>query len=301
MNRILTPFNDLNECKVIRVYTVQEIIDRYLKEYKVDVSRYFNGVNEIVLYQCPKSQIQFFVPNTVMGGSEFYEELQQNDWYYMDWKWEQSKTLGLLNQNQKILEIGSGKGNFVKKLMEENFNILGIELNKMEAEKCRKEHLNVRQVLIEELDPAVESFDVICSFQVFEHIPNLDSILKQSVRLLTPQGKLIFSVPNMDAFIKYNDAGALNFPPHHINWFVQEAFEYIGEKYGLSLTNVYYEPLQTYQYHVYLDYLCSKYFKGYLGKRVFYSSIGQKLMNFYIKLVANKVHSHTVLVEYTKG
>ncbi len=295
-----TPFNELQECKIIRKINTNELIQKYLVGYDVDVSSYFSGIEVITLYECPKSKIRFFLPNDVMGDSAFYEKFQQFDWYYMDWKWEQQKALELINPVDKILEIGSGKGNFIRKLTELNYDVLGLELNKKEVEKCQAEQLNVQQKYLEELDPATIKFDTICSFQVFEHIPNLGSVIEQSIKLLKPNGKLIFSVPNMDAFIKYNDGGILNFPPHHINWFTKKTFNYISHKYNLELTSLHYEPLQTYHYPWFYNYFVERYFPTTIGHKIARSHWGEKLIKSIIHKFAYKIHSHTVLVEFSK-
>lgn len=295
-----TPFNEQRECKVIRKIDSKELTDRYFAEYGMDVSSYFNGIDAVTLYECPESKIRFFLPNSTMGDSAFYEQLQQFDWYYMDWKWEQQQALELISPKDKILEIGSGKGNFIKRLTALNYDVLGIELNKKEVEKCRAEHLNVQQKYLEELDEEQHKFDVICSFQVFEHIPNLGSVIEHAARLLNSGGRLIFSVPNMDAFIKYNDGGTLNFPPHHVNWFTKKTFEYIALKYNLKLTSLHYEPLQPYHYSWYYNYVIEKYFSSKISQKIARSSVGEKLIKSMIGMFANRIHSHTVLAEFSK-
>jgi len=291
------PFKEETTCNLIRTISTSELIADYKKEYQMDVSQYFGNLSTISFFECTKSKLKFFEPETTMGDSAFYEKLEVFDWYYMDWKWEQEVTKKLLTTSNAILEIGSGKGNFIKKLTEEGYKIKGIELNEKQVETGKKNGLNVERKYLHEVN---ETFDVICSFQVFEHIPNLDAIIKDAVKLLNKDGRLIFSVPNMDAFIKYNDAGTLNFPPHHINWFYHETYEYIASRYGIKLEKIFYEPLPSYHFNWYKDYLMTTYFRNRFIKRLFQSNAGQRILNTYIKLFSKSINGHTVLAVYRK-
>ena len=297
--KIQNPFNEVKNAKLIKEYDSKLITNLYNKDLGINVEEYFKGVNSISLYECPDSKIRFFKPISVMGDSVFYEKLQQAEWYYMDWKWEQQYTLDMLDKSENILEIGSGKGNFVQKLTELGFSIKGLEMNEKEVEICRRKGLNVTDETLESLaskEPG--TFSIICSFQVFEHIPDLDTVIQQSIKLLKPGGKLIFSVPNMDAFIKFNEGSTLNYPPHHVNWFYEQTFTYIAKKYAIQLKKLAYEPLQEYHYNWYAEYIKSNYVSGKLSNRIFYSGLGRKITFYLINKFAKKIKGHSILSIY---
>lgn len=295
---VTTPFNDKHEVTLIKKYETQTILNRYLKELNINTAANFEKQDSLTLYECPESKICFFRPSSVMGNSSFYEQLQKYEWYYMDWKWEQEYVFKSLKKEDKVLEIGSGKGNFVKKLTEKGISTLGIEMNTKEVEAGRKIGLNISNESLKDLIEKKEQFSVICAFQVFEHIPDLNTIIKESIQLLQPGGRLIFSVPNMDSFIKFNEGGILNFPPHHINWFYEITFKYISKKYKIKLNNLIYEPLQDYHYKWYIENIKNNYISSKIIDKLFYSKYGQKISLFLVKIFSKNIKGHTILSEY---
>ncbi len=51
------------------------------------------------------------------------------------------------------------------------------------------------------------AFDVVCAFEVLEHIPDDDTVLKEMARVLRPGGALFFSVPvDPDLWTGFDDA-----------------------------------------------------------------------------------------------
>jgi 2-polyprenyl-3-methyl-5-hydroxy-6-metoxy-1,4-benzoquinol methylase len=104
------------------------------------------------------------------------------------------------DKSLNILEIGSGYGWFVNKMRSLGYDIDGIELSD-EKRAMAKEYLNVELLSINLLSnklPAniVEKYDVVCMFYVLEHIIDLHLFLKESLRVLKPNGKLVVIVPN---------------------------------------------------------------------------------------------------------
>jgi 2-polyprenyl-3-methyl-5-hydroxy-6-metoxy-1,4-benzoquinol methylase len=66
-------------------------------------------------------------------------------------------------------------------------------------------------------------FDVVCFFQVLEHIKDVDSFMRSSITILKNKGKILIAVPNNDAFVMKYDylRGVGNVPPppphhHHV-------------------------------------------------------------------------------------
>jgi 2-polyprenyl-3-methyl-5-hydroxy-6-metoxy-1,4-benzoquinol methylase len=92
-----------------------------------------------------------------------------------------------------------------------------------------------------------DEFDLVCSFQVLEHIADVNSFIESKVACLKKGGKLIISVPNNDSFIKKNFA-ALNMPPHHMGLWTKESLIYLTKIFPLELIDIHLEDLK--EYHV---------------------------------------------------
>lgn len=242
MNKaILSPITKSKNVRVIETVLSLNIINAYRKVLGINVSANFEGVNSITKYQCLDTTYQFFEPYSVMGDGGFYAKLQEFEWYYSKWKWEHEIALSIIKKDDKVLEIGSGLGYFLKALIKKTDNAVGIEMNS-EAAQFSINKWGVR-VFCEDLEKhsidKKKSYDVVCSFQVFEHIYDINKMILESLALLKDGGKLIISVPNNSSHFKYlNDFGKdmiLNLPPHHIGYWDKKVFENLPKFFPMKL------------------------------------------------------------------
>ena len=104
----------------------------------------------------------------------------------------------LLKSTDAILEIGSGNGNLLNNLYHLGFDIKGIEINPVRIQESQTLYGNLplSQVHSEALPFPENSFDIVMSFDVFEHIPNSDQHLQEVRRVLKPEGLYIVQTPN---------------------------------------------------------------------------------------------------------
>ncbi len=99
----------------------------------------------------------------------------------------------------RLLEIGASSGSFlgaVKPMVQE---AIGLELNAADVEHAREKTgcVIVDRPLSEAgLEP--HSFDVVCLFEVLEHIPEPEAMLNEIRTLLKPGGMVLVEVPNHD-------------------------------------------------------------------------------------------------------
>lgn len=114
--------------------------------------------------------------------------------------------LSLLERDPKcnLLDLGCRDGNFtiqVAKLIGTN-NIHGVEVEERVAKEAMrlgiKVHIADLNLPLSFLDD--ESFDVILSNQVLEHIHNTDNFAQEIYRCLKPGGYAIVSTPNLAAW-----------------------------------------------------------------------------------------------------
>lgn len=112
-----------------------------------------------------------------------------------------------IDKNAKMLEIGCGTGGNLKMLS--SF----ASLNALEFDDFAREYAvkrNVCPVLKGKLLPykdseCVEKFDVICMFDVLEHIDDDDSAVNDLRSMLSPGGFLIATVPSYQFLWSYHD------------------------------------------------------------------------------------------------
>ena len=79
----------------------------------------------------------------------------------------------LINDESKILEIGSSTGHFLESIKNNVSKVTGIELDPNHAKFARENcNLEIFEQPLEKIDFGDKKFDVIFMFQVFEHIQN---------------------------------------------------------------------------------------------------------------------------------
>jgi 2-polyprenyl-3-methyl-5-hydroxy-6-metoxy-1,4-benzoquinol methylase len=149
--------------------------------------------------------------------------------------------LDLINSLQpvkgRILDIGAGTGDFLFVAKQNGWQTIGVEpSDKAKAIALKKEVPFVEDTT--ELEG--HSFDVITMWHVLEHVPNLDSQIKELKRLLKPNGSLIVAVPNFKSFdAKYYGAfWAAYDVPIHFWHFSKKAIKTIFEKEEMELEKV---------------------------------------------------------------
>ena len=115
---------------------------------------------------------------------------------------EHLQTLNKIKSKEKVLEIGSGFGVFLELLSKKQVISEGLELNPEAILVCNNKGLKVHDTLIQEFVlENDDKFDVVCSFQVLEHITEVYSFIENSIKALKCNGKLVFGVPNNRGFL----------------------------------------------------------------------------------------------------
>lgn len=100
----------------------------------------------------------------------------------------------LLRDGLRVLEVGCAEGELGRRIKAmANVEYVGIELS-ADADAAAQVLDRVSRKVAAELDAA--PFDLILSFHVLEHIPDIGAETRQWYRLLKPSGLLLVEVPN---------------------------------------------------------------------------------------------------------
>jgi len=277
--------------KLIAAIDTNTIIQLYAP--LCDVSRFFDGLKEVTIYECTDTGFRFYYPSTVAGDGPFYEALAHEALYYIPWKWEHEVTDAFIQKGNTVLELGCATGDFLVELMRrKEIKSFGTELNasaKKTAEARGVSFLNTT------------SADVTCAFQVLEHISDVRGFLTEAINATKDGGYIIFGIPNNDSFIKDDPTCFLNMPPHHMGLWTETSLRALSNYFPLDVVEIRTECLQPHHYRYYYQVRFGDRFRrfGFFGK-LFNKGVYELLAHPIIAWRAKKILGHTIMVIYRK-
>lgn len=213
----------------------------YMQLLGIDVSDLFRGITSFAYNRCSTCDLGYFVP-PVSGNEPFYRKLQELGWYYQDEKNEYDYARRFIRQTDDVLEIGCGKGAFAKLI--DGRSYVGLEFSR-EAQLLAV--ANGFRVLDESIQGHcvgnAQAYDVVCAFQVLEHVTDPRSFIASSVGCLRPGGRMILSTPSVDSFASRVPNFILDMPPHHLTRWSDASFKKLADLFELELVELWHEPL----------------------------------------------------------
>ncbi len=131
----------------------------------------------------------------------------------------------------RLLDVGCSGGWLLESAQRAGWDVEGIEPSPACADLAVSKGLSVRQSMFQAVDYPPDSFDVIHSRLLFEHLPDPRLFLRWATRILSPEGVLTVEVPNEFNKLQVKAHLALNTPewwvapPFHINYFTFDGLE----------------------------------------------------------------------------
>lgn len=184
----------------------------------------------------------------VAGDGRFYALAYENP-SYPSWKWEFHLTYEVLRdmvrygnlRNFKLLEVGAGDGAFVKRIapgLTLKENILCTEYSDDGRREISRYGIPCVSEDVRNLNSDISKgyYDVICMFQVLEHMVDIDALFKHLSWLSHKNTSLFIAVPNHKR-IEFNEQNGalLDMPPNHVGRWNRLCFEIIGKRHGWSV------------------------------------------------------------------
>jgi SAM-dependent methyltransferase len=195
--------------------------------------------NEARVVRCGNCEFVYSDPY-VAGDGNFYGLAYQRTGY-PKWKWEYQVTLDALRNVKpgfQYLEIGAGDGAFVSRIVPEMTraeNAYCTEFSDFGRERIRGLGIRCESTDIRDANrPDLQGrFDVVCMFQVLEHLDGLDSLFSHLRWLTADDAHLFIAVPNPDR-IEFNElhGAMLDMPPNHIGRYRRTTFDALCRRWG---------------------------------------------------------------------
>ncbi|MCF7916345.1 MAG: class I SAM-dependent methyltransferase [Candidatus Omnitrophica bacterium] len=278
--------------KIISKLLTKSLVNLYKTQFSYDIS-YLISQPVIYMDQCFDCQLKFFYPS-ISGDEKFYQMLQKTPGYYLRYKPEYKFASNYFDKTKNVLEIGAGIGAFSKLIKFKNYTAL--ELNPSALKIAKGKNINIfNQSIREHAKGRGKKYDVVCFFQVLEHIKpeELYEFLVLSISVLKQGGVLIFSVPNDSSHLKIKPNEVLNLPPHHLTRWPEYTLINLGKFFNIRLLSLKRDDLLERQYQSYLLWRVNLYLGLYKGpiqeKCIFLNKVSSKLVQILGKKIRKKI------------
>jgi 2-polyprenyl-3-methyl-5-hydroxy-6-metoxy-1,4-benzoquinol methylase len=158
--------------------------------------------------------------------------------------------LKMVGPNKRVLEIGPGIGHVTKLLKQYRCDVTCVERDSEMADRAKEFCTRIIMGDIESSETyahiAAERFDVITFGDVLEHLRDPVDILIKMRRLLSPNGYLVASIPNVAhrslrlsllfGEFNYADAGLLD--RTHLRFFTRTTIEQMMTEAGFRIADI---------------------------------------------------------------
>ena len=143
-------------------------------------------------------------------------------------------------QGRRLLDVGSGSGDFLLRMRARGWTVLGVEPDPVAAAAARANGLDVRDGMLVDAEFPGDTFDAIVLSHVIEHVHDPVALLRECGRVLRPGGVLVLMTPNL-ASVGHRRFGAdwrgLE-PPRHLHVFSVDSLRACVQHVGLRVTEV---------------------------------------------------------------
>jgi ubiquinone/menaquinone biosynthesis C-methylase UbiE len=132
----------------------------------------------------------------------------------------------LKHSGDKILDAGCATGEYLQRLSEEGYSVVGVDIESNYVEAASNRGLDVRLMDAKHLDFPDKSFDTILLFEVLEHVSGPEDVLKEASRVA--RKNVLITVPNCTQFHELRKLGIIYdhmLEMDHINFFTKSELE----------------------------------------------------------------------------
>jgi SAM-dependent methyltransferase len=144
-------------------------------------------------------------------------------------------------ENGRLLDIGCGSGEFLVRMKEFGWDVVGIEPDPEAVKVCQNLSLNVIEGTIEEVDLPNNQFDVVTMNHVIEHVLDPIKTFKKCYHTLKIGGRLIVVTQNTEGLGRrcFGKSWRGWDVPRHIYSFNLQTIKDCAERVGFRCVKIY--------------------------------------------------------------
>ena len=270
----------------------------YKNNLDIDITTEFKQNSKINFVECTNCHLHFFTP-VCAGSPNFYEDLQKaTNFYYKNDRYEFLFAKEQIKNTDCVLEIGAGNASFAETLNVKEY--IGLEYNEKAIESAKRKGIKLINQSIQ--DYALEKqnyFDVVCSFQVLEHVPDVFEFIDAALKTIKKGGLLIFGVPSAESILTSNINHTLNLPPHHISRWYDKTLKKLPTIFNVDIVDINHEPLSDkFSKRYKINKISEKIYNTFLKKNIVISN--NKSISFIQKTVKKLVNKFNLMSSFNK-
>ena len=143
-------------------------------------------------------------------------------------------------KTNKLIDVGCGIGYFLEVAKKRGWEVYGTEFTEEAVKICEAKGASMQLGVLNPSNYEPESFDVVCSFEVIEHINNPRVELTNFNKLLRKGGVVYCTTPNFNAVERYQlgaDWNVLGYP-EHLSYYTPKTLKRVFRETGFKAKKV---------------------------------------------------------------
>jgi 2-polyprenyl-3-methyl-5-hydroxy-6-metoxy-1,4-benzoquinol methylase len=139
-------------------------------------------------------------------------------------------------KTNKLLDVGCGIGYFLEVAKERGWEVYGTEYTDRAIEICEGKGIAMKQGKLDPSNYEPETFDVITSFEVLEHINNPVEEITNFNSLLRKGGLVYLTTPNFNSLLRHRlkDRYDVITYPEHLSYYTPSTLKKLFVNHGFN-------------------------------------------------------------------
>ncbi len=232
------------------------IEEKFLKDIKCCVCNNSDSVSfslkykkkDFIVVECKKCSFlfvpQYFSKKITYDDYKNEDVLKQvktgNNWVKMQRHLLRFKFIKKYQPDGKLFDLGAGWGHFLHAGKQLGYDVHGIEVASMPYKYAKEElKLPVEHVNFFDMGISNNQYDLITMWDVLEHIPDADEVIKRCNKMLNEGGYVIIQVPQIDSvFAKILKENWNMIGTGHVNYFSKKTIRKLFSNYGFEVKKI---------------------------------------------------------------
>ena len=139
-------------------------------------------------------------------------------------------------QSNKILDLGCGYGYFLEVAKSRGWEVYGVEIAEDAVHTCKEKGINMFHGEVQYCDFQEDTFDVVISIEVIEHLVNPNIIVQTGLKMLRKDGLFYVTTPNFNSYLRYQlkeNFDVIEYP-NHLSYFTTKTLDRLFTENGFK-------------------------------------------------------------------